>query len=48
MANKKSKKKNQLKTSVNRDAKKTRTLQIAFVLFSAILVLSMILSLAAK
>jgi len=48
MANKKSKKKTQNKHVVNQDAKRTRNLQIMFILFSAMLVLSMILSLTVK
>jgi hypothetical protein len=47
MANKKSSKK-QIKTPENRDAsaRRTRILQIAFAVFSILLILSMILSLA--
>jgi len=45
MANKKSSKK-QPKPADNPDAKRTRILQIAFAVFSILLILSMILSLA--
>jgi len=50
MAGKKSKKKVQAKpnTNTSQDARRTRTLQIIFIVFSVILVLSMILSLASK
>jgi len=48
MANKKSKNK-QARSNDNRDAaRRTRMLQIAFVAFSVILILSMILSIASK
>jgi len=45
MANKKSSKK-QIKTTENQDARRTRILQIVFAVFSILLILSMILSLA--
>jgi hypothetical protein len=49
MANKKSKNKGQNNTyEGNQEKKRVRTLQILFVAFSAILILSMLLSLAAK
>ena len=48
MANKKSKTK-PVKSNENREAaRRTRTLQIIFVAFSIILILSMVLSLASK
>jgi hypothetical protein len=48
MANKKSKNK-PVKSNENREAaRRTRTLQIIFVVFSLILILSMVLSLASK
>ncbi len=48
MANKKSKNK-PVKSNENREAaRRTRTLQIIFVAFSLILILSMVLSLASK
>jgi hypothetical protein len=48
MASKKSKKKVQPKPNTSQDARRTRTLQIVFIIFSVILVLSMILSIASK
>jgi hypothetical protein len=48
MANKKSKNKT-TKSNENREAaRRTRTLQVIFVAFSVILILSMVLSLASK
>jgi len=44
MANKKSNKR-PIKTSDNRNARRTRMLQIIFILFSIMLILSMVLSL---
>ncbi len=49
MANKKSKNNKPVKSNENREAaRRTRTLQIIFVAFSIILILSMFLSLASK
>jgi predicted nucleic acid-binding Zn ribbon protein len=48
MASKKSKNKKQIKTIEGPDKKRVRTLQIVFMAFSVILILSMMLSLAAK
>jgi hypothetical protein len=48
MANKKSKNKRLEKKNDSQDKKRVRTLQIVFVAFSAILILSMILSMASK
>jgi hypothetical protein len=48
MASKKSKNKKQMKTVESPDKKRVRTLQIVFIAFSAILILSMILSMASK
>jgi hypothetical protein len=49
MASKKSKTKKQpIKPTENRDKKRMRTLQLVFIAFSVILILSMMLSLASK
>ncbi|HSJ89416.1 MAG TPA: hypothetical protein VK909_19550 [Anaerolineales bacterium] len=48
MANKKSKNKPSRQTENREAARRTRTLQIIFVAFSVILILSMILSIASK
>ena len=48
MASKKSKNKKQIKTVESPDKRRVRTLQIVFMAFSVILILSMKLSLAAK
>ncbi len=48
MASKKSKNKKQIKTVESPDKRRVRTLQIVFMAFSVILILSMMLSLAAK
>jgi len=48
MASKKTKTKKQTKTVESPDKKRVRTLQIVFMAFSVILILSMMLSLAAK
>jgi len=48
MANKKSKNKKQVKSIESPDKKRARTLQIVFMAFSVILILSMMLSLASK
>jgi predicted nucleic acid-binding Zn ribbon protein len=48
MASKKTKTKKQIKTVESPDKKRVRTLQIVFMAFSVILILSMMLSLAAK
>jgi predicted nucleic acid-binding Zn ribbon protein len=48
MANKKTKINNQAKASESREKRRIKTMQILFVVFSAILILSMVLSLASK
>jgi hypothetical protein len=46
MADKNSKSKKQMKSNTNREASRVRMLQILFIVFSIILILSMVLSLA--
>jgi predicted nucleic acid-binding Zn ribbon protein len=48
MASKKPKSKKQIKPVESQDKKRARTLQIIFMAFSVILILSMMLSLASK
>jgi len=48
MASKKSKNKKPIKTVESQDKRRVRTLQIVFMAFSVILILSMMLSLASK
>jgi len=48
MASKKTKNKKQTKTFESQEKKRVRTLQIVFVAFSVILILSMMLSMASK
>ncbi len=48
MANKKTNTKKQMTSSENRERRRVRTLQLIFIGFSVILILSMVLSLASR